>query len=129
MRFNQRLLQLIGSIMTNAQLSPAERDRMWVQALHHAVYLHQRLPAAGQLKTPLEQLFGIKPSVKHLGCGAPLLTSVTRTQLESFNLPARKVCLSGMTTAARLVEITRAAPPPMGSSVQLGEITRVAPPL
>ena len=58
--------------MIDARLSPTERDRRWVQAMHHAVYLHNRLPAAGQLKTPQEQLLGIKPSVKLLGVwGSP----------------------------------------------------------
>ncbi|KMQ86600.1 retrotransposon unclassified [Lasius niger] len=39
---------------------------LWAEAINITVYILNRVPAAGEDKTPYEQWFGKKPSIKHL---------------------------------------------------------------
>jgi hypothetical protein len=68
-RLNQTLQESARSMLAHAQLP----DTFWVDAVHTASYLRNRLPTAGRDSTPIELFCGRKPDLRHLrtfGCDA-----------------------------------------------------------
>ena len=96
-RENRILCDVARSNLHNLDLSKAERDSLWSEAIGTAAYLRNRIPCRGKTDaTPYELWFGRKPDVSHLKVfGAPAFVRIPDVFRKKLDPKAKKGFLVG----------------------------------
>ena len=97
-RENRILCDTARSMLFAANLSKAERNMLWAEAVNTAAYIRNRVPnnRTGNTVTPYECWFGSKPVVAHLRVfGSDAYVHVPDPKRKKFDAKSRKTVLVG----------------------------------
>lgn len=92
-RYNRSVVEKARCLLSDAQFE----KMLWAEAVHTAVYLKNRSPAAGiHQKTPFELWMGYKPDVSHIRVfGSIAMTHIPKERRLKWDKKAKKLFLVG----------------------------------
>jgi hypothetical protein len=104
-RFNRTILERVRCMLAEFSLPTF----LWGEAVMYAAYCRNYMPRQGEMITPIELMFGIKPSIAHLrvfGCQA--IRTVPRHQRIKTDCPGEQCMFVGCADNSKAWRVLRA---------------------